>query len=137
MKKWGFILIALVCTANSFSQSYPEDREKFVKTISSLTSDYLDKEQKDFLKDEFSVTLLKSTDFPDKYFSKMVATCNLMESKRLKVYPEIYNYVFSVYSFVKNKQPESSFTAWHSSVDKLLDAKNVKEDSGCLFFTKE
>ncbi|WP_294673503.1 hypothetical protein [uncultured Fluviicola sp.] len=141
MKKWGFILIVLVCAVNSFSQSYPEDREKFVKTISSLTSDYLDKEQKDFLKDEFSVALLKSTDFPDQYFTKMVATANLMESKRLKVYPEIYNYVFSVYSFVKNKQPESSFTAWHSSVDKLLDAKNINKfkdfiETSAGFFSK-
>jgi hypothetical protein len=141
MKKWGFLLLAILCAANSFSQSYPEDREKFVKTISSLTSDYLDKEQKDFLKDEFAVTLLKSSDFPDKYFSKMVATCNLMESKRLKVYPEIYNYVFSVYSFVKNKQPESSFTAWHSSVDKLLDAKNINKfkdfiETSAGFFSK-
>ena len=84
MKKWGFVLVTLLTVTNLFSQSFPEDREKFVKTISSLTSDYLDKEQKDFLKDEFSVALLKSTDFPDKYFSKMVATTNLMESKRLK-----------------------------------------------------
>ncbi|MDR0803245.1 hypothetical protein [Fluviicola sp.] len=127
MKKWGFVLLALLSTTQLFSQSYPDNREKFVKALSSLTSDYLDKDQKDFLKDEFSVVLLKSTDFPDRYFTQMVATCNLMESKRLKVYPEIYNYIFSVYSFVKNKQPESSFVAWHSSVDKLLDAKNINK----------
>lgn len=127
MKKWGFVLVAILSVTQLFSQSYPDNREKFVKAISSLTNDYLDKDQKDFLKDEFSVALLKSTDFPDKYFTQMVATCNLMESKRLKVYPEIYNYIFSVYSFVKNKQPESSFAAWHSSVDKLLDAKNVNK----------
>lgn len=127
MKKWGFVLVAIMSATQLFSQSYPDNREKFVKALGSLTNDYLDKDQKDFLKDEFSVTLLKSTDFPDKYFTQMVATCNLMESKRLKAYPEIYNYIFSVYSFVKNKQPESSFAAWHSSVDKLLDAKNINK----------
>ncbi len=36
-------------------------------------------------------------------FTKMVETCNLMVTKNLKPYPEIYQYVYSVYSFVKGK----------------------------------
>lgn len=127
MKKW--LLIALVATVNAvaWSQSYPEDREKFVKALIANTNDYLDKKDKDFLKDEFTPALTKTMDVPDSYFKQMVATCNLMESKRLKPYPDIYKYVYSVYSFVKNKQPQSSFSAWHSSIDKLLDAKNIKK----------
>lgn len=141
MKKWGLLLVVILTTPLVFAQSYPEEREKFVKTFSTLTSEYLEKDQKDFIKDELSVALLKSTDFPDSYFKQMVATCNLMEAKRLKIYPEIYNYVFSVYSFVKNKQPQSSFTAWHSSVDKLLEAKNINKfkdfiDLSAGFFSK-
>ncbi|AEA45145.1 hypothetical protein [Fluviicola taffensis] len=127
MKNWGLFIITILSTTFSFSQTYPEDREKFVKAFSAATNDYLEKDQKDFIKDELAVALLKSTDFPDQYFKQMVSTCNLMESKRLKPYPEIYNYVFSVYSFVKNKQPANSFSAWHSSVDKLLDAKNINK----------
>jgi hypothetical protein len=122
------LLFALVLTAfGAFSQSYPKDKKEFVKTFQSLTSEYLSKEQKDFIKDELQVSLVELNTFPDSYFQQMVATCNLMESKKLKPYPEIYNYVFSVYSFIKNKQPEASYTAWHSSIDKLLDARNIKK----------
>lgn len=124
-------LVLLCCigffAGSAWSQSYPTDREKFVKTFQSLTNDYLSKDQKDFIKDELEVSLLEGTSFPDKYFQQMVATCNLMESKHLKPYPEIYNYVYSLHSFIKNKQPESSYAAWHSSVDKLLDARNIKK----------
>lgn len=127
MKKW--LLVVCVATINvvSWSQSYPEDREKFVKALIANTNDYLDKKDKDFLRDEFTPAMTKTMEIPDAYFKQMVATCNLMESKRLKPYPDIYKYVYSVYSFVKNKQPQSSFTAWHNSVDKLLDAKNIKK----------
>jgi hypothetical protein len=59
----------------------------------------------------------------------MVANANAMEAKKLKAYPDIFNYVFSVYSFVESKQPEASFTAWQASIDKLLDNKNVKKFS--------
>lgn len=127
MKQLVLAAIALVFVAQVFAQSYPEDREKFVKALQSAANDYLSGDQKDFIKKELGVTLLETTDFPDSYFKQMVATANLMESKRLKPYPEIYNYVFSVYSFVKNKQPASSFAAWHSTVDKLLDARNIKK----------
>lgn len=127
MKRLLVLYCFIVLAVNAFGQSYPTDREKFVKTFQNLTNDFLTKEQKDFIKDELQVSLLEGTNFPDTYFKQMVNTCNVMESKHLKAYPEIFNYVFSVYSFIKNKQPESSFTAWHSSVDKLLDARNIKK----------
>jgi hypothetical protein len=125
MKNIGLIAIFWCCVFTAFSQSYPDNREKFIKTFSTNVTDYLENDQKEFLKKEFTLALMNPSEFPDSYFQQMVLTCNLMESKRLKVYPEIFNYVFSVYSFVKNKQPQSSFSAWHSSVDKLLDAKNI------------
>lgn len=127
MKKFGLLLSLSMFSNMFFAQSYPDNREKFIKAFTTITSDYLEKEEKDFIKDELSVKLLNVSEFPDSYFNQMVLTCNTMESKRLKVYPEIYNYVYSVFSFVKNKQPQSSFTAWHSSVDKLLDGKNINK----------
>lgn len=127
MKHLLFLTLVCCVAGKLFGQSYPEDREKFVKALMGTTSDYLNGEQKSFLKKEFNAALVEARSIPDSYFKQMVATCNLMESKRLKPFPEIYNYVFSVYSFVQNKQPESSFSAWHSSVDKLLDARNIKK----------
>jgi hypothetical protein len=125
-KIFATLLFSVLFVSISFSQSYPLDKEKFVKVLQSATNEYLDKQQRDFLKEELQVSLTNGS-FPDAYFKQLVETCNLLETKRLKPYPDIYSYVFSVYSFVKNKQPASSFAAWHSSVDKLLDARNIKK----------
>lgn len=124
-------LIILVCVClpvlGAFSQTYSDNREKFVKEFQKALSDYGHTDQLDFVKKDLSVMLLETSEFPNDYFSRMVATANQMDAKRLKPYPEIYNYVYSVYSFVKNKQPASSYNAWHSSVDKMLDSKNIKK----------
>lgn len=128
MRRIGVVGICLLALNVVFGQSYPTDKEKFVKTFQSLTSEYVTKDQKKFI-DELELALVKNNTFPDKYFNIMVSNCNILESKKLKAYPDIFNYVYSVYSFVKNKQPESSFTAWQASVDKLLDNKNIKKFS--------
>lgn len=125
-KYYVLIFISLFFTQLN-AQSYPESRDKFVKEFQKIMSTYGKSEVSDFVKKELSPLLLESTDFPDAYFKRMVETCNLMETKRLKPFPEIYNYVFSVYSFVHAKQPDNSFSAWHSSVDKMLDNRNVKK----------
>ncbi len=129
MRKIGFVALCILAVNLSFGQSYPADKEKFVKTLQGLTNDYLTKEQREFMNDKFQPALVKLNTFPDKYFNIMVANANAMEAKKLKAYPDIFNYVFSVYSFVENKQPEASFTAWQASIDKLLEAKNVKKFS--------
>ncbi|MFN5982961.1 MAG: hypothetical protein ACK479_05805, partial [Fluviicola sp.] len=124
MRKIGLLFCALLGTMSLFGQSYPSDREKFAKTLQLATQTFLTKEDKDFLKDELEVNLKNLSFFPDSYFNQMVATCNAMETKKMKAYPDIFNYVYSVHAFVKNKQPQASFTAWHASVDKLMDGRN-------------
>lgn len=111
----------------TFSQTYSPNREKFVKEFQKALSDYGKGDFTEFVKKELSPMLLETSNFPDKYFTQMIATCNLLETKKLDPYPEIYNYVFSVYSFVYSKQPESSYVAWHSAIDKLLESRNVKK----------
>ena len=53
----------------------------------------------DFAKKTLPQMLLESSEFPEAYFTKMVETCNLMVTKKLKPYPEIYQYVFLSYLF--------------------------------------
>lgn len=122
-----FFSLLLLCSGSVISQTFSDDREKFVKEFKKKLSEYGAGEYQDFAKNELPELLLESTDFSASYFSKMVETCNLMESKKLKTFPEIYNYVFSVSSFVKSKQPAASYTAWHNSVDKMLGKRNVKK----------
>ncbi len=126
-----FVLLSLY----SGAQSYPAEREKFVKAFQQMVSASATSEDMSFIKRQLEPMLLESKDFPDSYFTKMVETANLMESKKLKAYPEIFNYVFSVYSFVKGKQSDASYKAWHSSVDKMLDAKNINKFKDFIEFS--
>ena len=123
------LLLALlfIQTLVSAQQTYTNNREKFVKEFQKSLTEFGKGEFHDFAKKDLPAILLESSDFPENYFTKMVETCNLMESKKLKPYPEVYQYVFSVYSLVKGKQTDASFKAWHSSVDKLLDNRNIKK----------
>ena len=133
------ILFVIICFLffglTTFSQSFSSNKEKFTKEFEKSLSDFGRGEFRDFTKRDLPEILLETNQFPDKYFQKMVETCNLMVTKRMQPFPEIYNYVFSVYSLVKGKQSDQSFNAWHSSVDKMLDAKNVKKFEDFIGFS--
>ncbi len=135
LKKMTLACLATCIMGIGLAQSYSANREKFVKEFQKSLSDYGKGDFSDFAKDVLPKALLESSDFPDAYFTKMVETANLMESKRLKPYPEIYNYVFSVYSFVRTKQPRSSYDAWHNSVDNMLDSRNVRKFEDFIEFS--
>ena len=121
------LVFGFICSFVTFSQTFSNNREKFTKEFQNSLTEYGKGEFHDFAKKTLPVILLETTLFPDTYFTKMVETCNLMETKKLSPYPEIYQYVYSVYSLVNAKQSNASFQAWQSSVDKLLDKTNVKK----------
>ena len=125
-------LVILMTSSMAMSQTYSNDKYKFVKEFQKSLSGYGKGEFHDFVKKEFPDLLLESTDFPDSYFSKMVETCNKIEFKKLKTYPDVYNYVYSVSAFVKKNQTAKSYNAWHSSIDKLLPGRNTKKLSEFL-----
>lgn len=131
------VLLACFLTLSLYSgaQSFPAEKEKFVKEFQRQLAPVGTPKDVNFAKKQLEPMLLQTTEFPESYFTKMVETCNLMESKKLKIYPEIYNYVFSVYSFVKGKQSAESYKAWHSSVDKMLDAKNINKFKDFIDFS--
>ena len=126
--KHFLLLLSIVVLSLGYSQeTYTNNREKFVKEFQKSLTEFGKGEYHDFAKKDLPAMLLESNELADDYFSRMVQTCNLMVTKKLKPYPDIYQYVFSVYSLVKGKQSSASFTAWHSSVDKLLDNRNIKK----------
>lgn len=141
LKKGILFLCFLGFTWMVNSQTFPTEREKFSKYFLKVLQEFGKGEFHDFAKEDFPKFLLESSDLSNSYFDKMVQTCNLMEEKRLHYYPEIYNYVYSVYSLVKNKQNAASYNAWHGSVDKLMtnkDQSKVKEflEMSSGFFSK-
>ncbi len=136
MKRFKWLLCLVMLTSHvGWSQSFSNSREKFVKEFEKQLNEYGKGEFRDFAKQEFPQLLLETSDFPDQYFNRMVIACNKFESKRVKVYPEIYNYVYSVAQFVQTKQSKESFEAWHSAVDKQLDARNIKKIKDFMEFS--
>ncbi len=130
-----FAVTFLFFSINLNAQTFPNNREKFVKELKNLISSAATAKDMSFINKQLEPMLLETKDFPDNYFEKMVETCNLMEVKKQKFYPETFNYVFSVYSFIKAKQSSASYSAWHSSVDKMLDAKNVSKFKDFIDFS--
>ncbi len=125
----NFILfLMLVCSTVVFGQAvtFSNDRIKFVKELQSSMAQYATEDQKQFIKKELTVALLETKEISDKYFTNMVNTSNALLTKRFNLVPDVYNYIFSIYSLVKNKQSEASYTAFQNTIDKLLESKNPK-----------
>ena len=125
----GIFVAFLVLTCLSFTnaQTYSQNREKFVKELMNALADIKTSDPRDFVKKELQNMLIETSDFPDDYFKRMVETCNLLETKKLHAYPEIYNYVYSMYSIIEKKQSSASYKAWHTAVDQLLTSKNLNK----------
>lgn len=107
-------------------QVYSLNQEKFVKEFQKSLGDY-GMSGEAFVKKDFPELLLESGKFPGDYFSTMVNTCNLIMKKRLKIYPEMYNYVYSVSKIVEAGQSKESFEAWQKSIEILLSSRNPKK----------
>ena len=125
MKKIILLFTLILISLTGFTQSYSQNREKFIKELINVLSDLNTSDPKDFVKKELQPLLIETTDFPDDQFKKMVETCNLMEEKKIHPFPETYNYVYSMYSIVVKRQSLASYRAWHGSVEQLLNSKNI------------
>jgi len=136
--RYIFSFILVISAYCVMGQSLPNDQTKFIKEYDKLVRQSTSEDLKVFIYEELE-PMLNSGQFPDEYFSKMVSTANSMMEKRMKVFPDVQNYIFSMYSLVKENQPKSSYTAWHNTVDKLLSGRNTRrftdfiEVSGAFF----
>ncbi len=135
LKKLTLIFSILLLSYLSVGQSYPATKEEFLKAFQKNLSEYGVGDFHDFSKKELPKVLIDANQFPADYIKKMSETCNLMESKNMKPYPEIYNYVYSVYSFVKGNQSKVSYVAWHAAVDKMVLVKNTEKFKNFMEFS--
>ena len=83
------MIVCVVQTA--VAQTYPTDREKFVKVYQKSLADYSTGGETSFFKKEFTPMLVESNQISDEHFTWIVSSFNTMETKRLKVFPEMYN----------------------------------------------
>lgn len=123
----GFCLVVVFANLSWGQTTFSVDKEKFVKEFQKVLSDYGRGDYTELAKKQLPKLLDAETgNFPDPLFVKMVATSNLILEKKLKPYPELYNYVYSIVSLFKNGQNQESFKAWHVTIDQMLDSRNVK-----------
>lgn len=123
MKRGLFLglLLLLGITANA---QFSGDPEGFLKDVKKYLAASNRAKTMAFM-EEFEPNWLNN--FSPAYQSKVVSTSNLIVSKRLPPFPELYGYLLSVHSFVLTNQPEESFNSWHETIDALLDSKKVKK----------
>jgi hypothetical protein len=127
MTKSTLFLFFILLGMNALGQVFSLDKEKFTKEFHKILSDYNKGDFSDFSKKDLPKFIIESNGFSEQMFTTLVNTSNLILEKKLKPYPELYNYVYSMYSLALNKQNTESVNAWHATVDKMLDARNVKK----------
>ncbi len=126
MKRLLIFLCFIVLYVNSYAQTFSNDRAKFAREFQSAVQSSLDAEHTKKLKNILLPILQSPTEISDRHFSEMVTASNTMIEKKLLVYPDVYNYVYSICALVMNKQSESTFDAFDQTIDKLLSSKNPK-----------
>lgn len=135
--KHVFFWMVICLAANTLTaQSFPNNREKFAKEFQRLMNEFGKSYTQDFSKKRLTPALLESNEFSEANFTKMVETCNALEAKRLKMFPVVYNYVFSYYSLVHGQQTSESINNWNATIDKLLASKTPKKLEDFIDFSQ-
>jgi hypothetical protein len=116
------LILSFFLASHLFAQPFSSDPAQFLKEINKYLGASNSTKTKEFM-DVFEPNWL--TNFSAEYQKKVVATCNLIASKGLSAFPDMYGYLLSVHSFVQTNQPKQSFESWHSTIDQLLNSKKV------------
>jgi hypothetical protein len=102
---------------NVYSQQFSNEKEKFVKEWQKMLED---PNAQEFVKKELP-KYFKSPKFSDSHFSNMVDACNLFYSKKVPIYPQLFNYM-QCWVFQVNGNFSSSFnTDWQNIAKSYLD----------------
>lgn len=115
-----------------YGQTFSDDRTRFIREFERTMRQSGAENMRSFVREEFGPFLLESNQFSNQRFQQMISTSNAMIEKRVKVYPEVYNYIISVYTLVKDQQSDESFDAWHGTVEQMMNSRNVRRFNDLL-----
>jgi hypothetical protein len=105
---FGFLLLLQTICA----QTFPADRDKFVKTWQQLVTD--DGAQA-YLKDQLP-QLIKGSTLNDTQFKKIQDYCNQLSTKEVPVYPDLYYFLQASIGIVQNKVQPDLVNPWYKYV---------------------
>lgn len=137
MNRIQALLLLAVMTVFScgYAQRFTAEKEKFVKEFQRALFEIGKGDYSDLAKKQLPKALIETNTFSTAYFTKMVETLNAMDSKKMSVFPEMYDYVLCVYTLSETKQPVTSYQAWHKAIDFYLEPKNIKKAAEFLEFS--
>ena len=119
MNKIYFLTLIFCFVGNAviYSQQFPNEREKFAKEWQKILEDV---NAQEFAKKDLP-RLLKSQKFTDAHFSKMVEACNLFYSKKIPVFPQLFQYMQCWVYQAESKFPLNFNTEWQNIAKSYLD----------------
>lgn len=126
--KYIALFIVLFSSLSSLAQgpkSFTHEQSAYLKEVTDFMTATDKKKTEEFM-EKFG-PVWNSGSFNNTQREAIYNLSDLMLKKRLKAYPHFQNYLFTLLSFVESKQGESSFTAWQSSLDKLLNRSSTKK----------
>lgn len=126
MKKILIVFAAVLMGKTALAQpsSFSTEPAKFLDQVISYLGDEDKKTAKEF-KEKFEPVWLN--EYTDGQKSQVYKIANAMLAKAYRPFPEFYDLFESLYGFKATKQPESSFQAWISMIDKGIAAKERKQ----------
>jgi len=103
------------------------DSTKFIGELNLLFHVLPDNDQKDAVKlmDRF-IQKWNSEQYSPSKKQIIYSICNQMLKKRLKTFPDFYNYINSLDLFIETHQPDPLFYEWSDVLQKLISNKNNK-----------
>jgi hypothetical protein len=131
--KQFFILFILIKCVFITAQSFPTDKQKFIKHLNDLYADNESDKVKNFPNDLLKDNLLKNGKIDDATFTQIVNTCNSMQENLLKSYPDIFNYLYSYNHLISKETSSDKLENWHDVIDQLISTKNKSTDDFLKF----
>ena len=111
-----FQLLLLLCVLMSLprvlGQTFPAERDKFVKTWQQLV---LDESAQTYLKEQLP-QLIKGSALNDTQFKKLQENCNRLEAKEVPAYPDLLDYLKASIAIVQNKISPDLANPWYQYV---------------------
>ncbi|MDD5571165.1 MAG: hypothetical protein PHD97_08415 [Bacteroidales bacterium] len=124
MRNLKYIFIFLSIIAFSFRlqsqtiKKFTEDPQKFIIEL----REFMEKEDKQLTKElmeKFEPIWISSKFSPERK-NKVYSVANYMLRKKMKAFPHFNNFLTALMNFVNSDHGESSFNAWVSSLEKLM-----------------
>ncbi|MFN5323940.1 MAG: hypothetical protein ACK5C5_03385 [Bacteroidota bacterium] len=103
-------------------KSFTHQNEKFLEEMQAFLS-LTNKKDAEELIDRFE-PLWMGAAFNNQQRERVFYTCDAMLKKRLKPFPDFFNYLNSLVIFAESKQSPQRFDAWHNGIDILLSGSS-------------